>query len=258
MHSCFRIDIQDRVKRLKNDPREEARLEVERLRQCLTTDLILLQSSQPAFDQQVTLPPNIYDAEDSFDDIEDEDQEPDADADAASQLPQADDVTQLEQKSLHLPSSHLPNEHPLCQSELFLRIKQASRCLAAIREAVAEKSFQYSHVIRSAPSNAVQTRSRGVVRRISEQICYFSKVYCRARSAMCRLGANDQIMSTFRELKRVDVKASTAILDPNIPGSSSLCLSWIWETGSRNAGSTPVAMRECECQCQCRVLCRIF
>jgi hypothetical protein len=229
-------------------------LEVERLRQSLTTDLILLDSLQPASNQREAMSATNYDepAEDLFDDSEDEDEEPDAGADAGLQNtgvgePEAYDLTPPERKSLHLPS-YLLNEHPLRGAELNLRIKQATRYLAAIREAVAEKSFQYSHVIRSAPSNVIRTRFRGTVTRLSERIAYMSKVYCRARSAMRRLGANDQLMHTFRELKREDVKASTAIIDPNIPGSSTLRLSWIWETGSRNAGSTPEAMRECECR----------
>ena len=171
-------------------------------------------------------------AEDVFDDLEGEDEEPDADAESLNigvgQL-EPDDITPPELKCLPLPSS-LPNERSLHKLELTLRIKQASRCLTAIREAVAEKSFQYSHIIRSASTNAVRTRSRTVVRRISDKISYLSKVYCRSRSAMCRLGANEQIMNTFRELKREDVKASTAILNPNIPGSSTLHLSWIWVT----------------------------
>ena len=200
---------------------------------------------------------NDYDdpVEDLFDDSEDGDGEPDADADAGIQNtgvgePQADDLTPPERKSLHLPSQ-LRSDHPLRDAELNLRIQQASRYLAAIREAVAEKSFQYSHVMRSAPTYLIRTRFRGTVTRISDRISYMSKVYCRTRSAMRRLGANEQLMHTFRELKREDVKASTAIIDPNIPGSSTLRLSWIWETGSRNAGSTPEVMRECECQCRC-------
>jgi hypothetical protein len=233
---------------------------VEQLRQALTTDLILLHSLRPALDQQeAMLAYNDDPVEDLFDDSEDEQEDPNAGADAGllNSEPQADDLTPPEQKSLHLPSS-LVNEHPLREAELSLRIKQASRYLAAIREAVAEKSFQYSHVIRSAASNVIRTRFRGTVTRISERISSMSKVYCRARSAMRRLGADEQLMHTFRELKREDVKASTAIIDPNIPGSSTLHLSWIWETGSRNAGSTPEAMRECACQCQFRVSYMIF
>jgi len=61
-------------------------------------------------------------------------------------------------RALHLPSSHKKNDHhPLCQAELTLRIKQATQYLAAMREAVAEKSFQYLHIMCSAPSKALRT-----------------------------------------------------------------------------------------------------
>src|SRR5882757_1549920 len=43
-----RIDVRDRVKRLQKEPREDCRLEVERLRRILTTDLIHLQSLHSA------------------------------------------------------------------------------------------------------------------------------------------------------------------------------------------------------------------
>jgi len=39
-----RIDIQDKVRRLKKEPREEARSEIERLRQVLTAEFLLLQA----------------------------------------------------------------------------------------------------------------------------------------------------------------------------------------------------------------------
>ena len=141
---------------------------MERLRQSLTTDLIILHSMQPAIGQQETLLANTdtHPAEDLFDDLKDEvpNSNPDAELqDTGVGQQEADDITPPERKSLHLPSSHLPNDHPLCESELSLWIKQAIHYLAAIWEAVAEKSFQYSHIIHSAPSNAIKTRSCGVV-----------------------------------------------------------------------------------------------
>jgi hypothetical protein len=148
---------------------------------------------------------------------------------------------------LHLPSSHnTTTQHPFHQAKLDLRIRQATRYLAALRDAIAQKSFQYSHVMRDAPSKGARTRSRSAILRISDQISQYSRVYCRARAAMVRLGADEVTLNKFKLLTRDDVKASTAILKPNIPGSSSLRLSWIWETGPRISGSAPDAMRECK------------
>jgi hypothetical protein len=54
------------------------------------------------------------------------------------------------------------------------------------------------------------------------------------------------ILDKFRILLKEDVKASTAIVDPNDTGSTSLRLSWIWQTRTLGAGSNPDEMRECE------------
>ena len=45
---------------------------------------------------------------------------------------------------------------------------------------------------------------------------------------MVKLGADHATLQEFRELKKDDIKASTAILKPNTPGSTTLHLSWIW------------------------------
>ena len=83
-----------------------------------------------------------------------------------------------EHKPLHLPSSYKMNEkHLLRQAELTLRIKWTTRYLAALREAVAEKSFQYSHIMCKAPSKGVQTCTQAVVVKISDQISHYSRVY---------------------------------------------------------------------------------
>ena len=46
---------------------------------------------------------------------------------------------------------------------------------------------------------------------------------------MIQLGADIETLQQFQELRKEDIKASTAILTPNIPGSTTLQLSWIWK-----------------------------
>lgn len=247
-----RIDVRDRVKRLQKEPREDCRLEVERLRRILTTDLILLQSLHSALTKTAsTVRNDIEDPHDeSFDDFDDQDGE--ADPFGKDQVLGGNDPDlelPPERVPLHLPSSHgtsTVTHHKLRQAELNLRIKQATRYLAALRDAIAQKSFQYSHVMCSAPSKGVRTRSRSAIIRITDQVSQYSRVYCRARAAMVRLGADESTLTKFKLLSRDDVKASTAILDPNIPGSSTIRLSWIWETSPRLSGSAPEAIRECK------------
>jgi hypothetical protein len=245
-----RLEVRDRVKRLQKEPREDCRLEIERLRKSLTTDLIHLQSLQSNLNHTGFTATGIVEEryEESFNDSDDEVGETDPSGrDQLVDASEPDPALPPERIPLHLPSSHnTTTHHPFRQAELDLRIKQVTRYLAALRDAIAQKSFQYSHVMRSAPSKAVRTRSRSAILHISERISQYSRVYCRARAAMVRLGADGQTLNTFKLLSRDDVKASTAILDPNIPGSSTIRLSWIWETGSRTSGSAPDAMRECE------------
>jgi hypothetical protein len=85
-----------------------------------------------------------------------------------------------------------------------------------------------------------------VIAKLNDQIKHFCHVYARARAAMVRLGANEQTLRRFQILLKEDIKASTAILNPNIPGSSSLRLSWIWNMESADAATGPVSMIECE------------
>ena len=245
-----RIDLQDKVRRLAKDPREEARTEVERLRQRLTAEFLVLHTYPNSLNLSGADHLSTEEADSSaFDNLDDESNEPEPDPDSEHQVRQDNDVLPPEQRSVIFPSTHLQIGHPLGKKELALRIKQATRYLAAIREAVAEKSFQYSHIMRKAPSKSVRTRSRASISKLNNRIALCCRIYGRARSALVLLGADDKTLKTFRILLKEDVKASTAILDPNIVGSSSLQLSWIWQTHASRADSEsgPEMMRECEC-----------
>jgi hypothetical protein len=59
-------------------------------------------------------------------------------------------------------------------------------------------------------------------------------MYARCRASLFILGADDAILSRFKVLNPPDVSASTALLKPNEPGSTSIKLSWIWQSSSRH------------------------
>src|SRR5258705_464547 len=90
--------------------------------------------------------------------------------------------------------------------------------------------FQYCHVMRNAPTKPVRTQAQGLIAKINGQIGQSCRVYGRARAALVRLNADEATLNKFLVLSKDDVKASTAILNPNIPGSSSHRLSWIWQS----------------------------
>ena len=144
----IRIDIQDRVRRLQHEPREQARLEVERLRQNLTAELVLLHSMQQTQDGDSIADPvrNASDSSDQFDDL-DNDGNLYRESANRVELDMADSIPP-ERRPIVFPSTQMPGDHQLRKAELKLRMKQASQYLTAVREAIAEKSFQYSHITR--------------------------------------------------------------------------------------------------------------
>ena len=72
-------------------------------------------------------------------------------------------------------------------------------------------------------------------------------MYTHCQSRLQALGAKLAVLRRFQKLTTEDVKASTAIINPNVPGSTQIKLSWIWQTagghhwGLATSTSTPCA-----------------
>jgi hypothetical protein len=152
----------------------------------------------------------------------------------------------VERRLISLPSNGNVHDRfsPL---ELSLRKLQAQHHLNRLRDLIADKSFQYSHVIRAAPRKVVKTRARAKIKSLDNEIILHSRIYSRCRNRLPTLGADDRLLQIFQILTRDDVKASTAVLDPNTPGSTRVRLSWIWQTGTAaraGAGAEPCAVAE--------------
>jgi len=111
--------------------------------------------------------------------------------------------------------------------EIAFRSSRAEHHLARIRELIAEKSFQYSHVMRVSPRKGTTTRSRASIKKLNTEIALHCRMYARCRARLILLGGDK---SRFKVLTPDDVKASTAIINPNVSGSTQLKLSWIWES----------------------------
>ena len=258
-----RLDIQDRVRRLKKEPREEEVKKIELLRQSLMAEISILNRLQnqvrvttgvlhPFPDDPV---PALFD---NLDDGEDNGDIPTQEIENGPSLPStsgleindesASSMITPELTKFHLPStSSLPADHPHCIIELKLRQRQAALYLNALREAIAEKSFQYSHVIRIAPRKSIRSRARSHLVLVNNEISLLSRAYNRCHTAMIRLEASARTLSTYQPLSKEDVKSSTALLDPNTPGSTELRLSWIWQMSGAGDHQTPEALRECSC-----------
>jgi hypothetical protein len=242
MPLCHRLSLFSRVRALRRYPREDDRIAVERDRDSLREQIRVFSTMQDrlmvrsvgtvGYDDEAYVAP--------FEEVDDTEILTTAvhggSGDAVMQPP--------ESTQLPLPSALLDTSSPLRAIELTLRQQQADLILEEIRQSIAQKSFLYSHVMRVAPRKEVRTRSHAAVRKISGTITAASAAYCKCRVALERLEAPLAVLQKYKILNRKDTVASTAIQNPNIPGSSELRLSWIWQTG--NLGTTPAStMLEC-------------
>jgi hypothetical protein len=248
------------VRHLRRDPRSDDRQKIEKLRKSLAPLLLELNRLQAAagiFQCAPAVPteqpsqsmgrtsqpeqPGVWDDplghwDILVHDIDDEPPAPSAPLATARRTRSTGlDETQLsvEDQILFLPSNRnvTPSNSDI---ELILRKNQANTHLHQLRELIAEKSFQYSDVIRNAPRKGVKTRARGAIKGINTQISLHCQVYSHCRSRLIDLGADALTLQQFRELRKEDIKASTAVLNPNVAGSTSLHLAWIWQDVRRH------------------------
>lgn len=258
-----RIEIKARLRRLKSDPREPDRQKVETLRKVLGPMLRQLHGMQALAGVRETTQPlggnveedNTVDWEYNVDADADDDPEPEA-APTAPDRDSPADAIPLEDQLIGLPSNgNIEGDYR--HVELPFRIQQAKTELNRIRDLIAEKSFQYSHILRRASRGAVRTRSRSAIHQLTVDIALHARFYSRCRARMARLGADDATLDFFKILTKTDIKCSTAMRDPNIAGSKKLKLSWIWynaaglienaaEVPEPDADADPATLLECE------------
>lgn len=264
-NSIIRIDIRDRIRRLVCDPNEDDEIELGKLRNNLALQINVLESHP---DRPIDIPVNPQQKNNSevleqnfnlnnLDDFDLPDTPFDVEMDIAGQLsedgPSAaadDNVFDInpELKVLPLPSNYPGSIEDYRMTEIDLRIKQASRALQVLRDLIAEKSFQYSHVIRVASRKDVGTRARASIKKLNHRIAYQCRVYGHCRQALIRLSASVPVLKKFRIIEKEDIRCSNAILNPNEPGSSRIRLSWIWQTSlsGLEGQSNTEAQRECK------------
>lgn len=156
-------------------------------------------------------------------------QEPPSASASAPDHPPSMGAMNIEEQIIPLPSNGNVSDS-YRDLELSHRILHADHYLNRIRDLIAEKSFQYSHVIRVAPRKGVNMRSRDAVKKLNLEISVHCQQYSQCRTRLVRLGADLATQSRFMVLTPEDVKASTAIVNPNETGSTRLKLSWIWQT----------------------------
>ncbi len=127
--------------------------------------------------------------------------------------------------------------------ELQLRRRKLNTLLDEIRNLIADKSFKYTDEIRTAPRKGVRTRARSSILELDRRLSFLCQMYSWSREKMLYIGVPDSTADSYRVLTKDDVKCSTAVLKPNIDGSTKLRLSWIWKSVDRRimAGIEPDA-----------------
>ena len=117
----------------------------------------------------------------------------------------------IEDQIISLPSNgNIGNDYQ--DLELTHQVSNADNHLNKLQDLIAEKSFQYSHVIHVAPQKAVTTRSRDVIKKLNHQIARHCQMYSRCQSCLVSLGAEHSIFSRLKVLM-LRLQTIKAIID---------------------------------------------
>lgn len=138
-----------------------------------------------------------------------------------------------ERQLLRFPSQFLHEDrtrrlHGLCDMELSLRRGQANDSLHKLTELISTKSWMFRVSIRPSRTQSKKTRAWGPMHRLEQRIQVAAATYRASRAAMLLLDMTPTDRSTYKKLEAEDLKASTAIADPNSAGERHRNLSWIW------------------------------
>jgi len=150
--SCGRLEIQHQARHTTEDNQAE----LERLHNIVTAEFAALEGILNGRSLLVTTGNYVPFDADSGTDFESHNDE-----DVLALAPDTPRQVPIELRPLPLPSYSRSNEH--AQVELRVRKHQAENLLNSLRESIAEKSCQYSHVMCRVPRKGVRTRARATV-----------------------------------------------------------------------------------------------
>jgi hypothetical protein len=119
----------------------------------------------------------------------------------------------------------------LITTELELRKGHANDCLAEMRTSIGQQAFQCKKLLKPALTKVHRTRARSSIQIVHRTLILQTRIYNRTRNAMLSLGMElDALDSVYKPLTKDDISVSSAVVDPNVTGSSRTKLSWIWTT----------------------------
>jgi hypothetical protein len=134
----------------------------------------------------------------------------------------------------------------LVNSELNLREMQARDALHQIRIALGHKAYLFRKNIRLATGTKQKTRAWKDVYSVETQVKHHARVYRLARKAMAVLGASEELLEKYKVLHNADLRATTALVDPHLPGQRNRNLAWFWSLDIDRDVMGNEWMEECE------------
>lgn len=161
-------------------------------------------------------------------------------------------VTFAEQVALPLPSV-LGRERciskglsPLVDKEIQLRIGQANDALHELRLSLVDKALLFRTEVRHSKSQATTTRAWAKVTSVQNNVNRHARIYRRARRQLIALGAKPDIISRYQSLSPIDLKATSAVADPNSRGQRNSTLAWFWSMDIPRDTEVDNWMSECK------------
>lgn len=135
----------------------------------------------------------------------------------------------------------------LADQEKELRIAQADECLESIRLALGHKSLLLRTSVRGANGQKGKTRAWNEVNRISETVTKEVSLYHRAREALVRLEAEENVLRKYRLISPEDLKMSGDVVEENRVGQRNDALAWFWRLDGAGQHPNNNWMQECKC-----------
>lgn len=136
----------------------------------------------------------------------------------------------------------------LLSKEYQLRQGQANDALQGVRVSLANLSFEYGRKLRKIKKSKVKkTRAWATVQSVGRTLHLHRQIYSYAIDAISRLGDPEKkIGRQYKPLLKEDMKANTAVADPNARGQSKAKPAWFWS--SNLAGDMQDNERMVECK----------
>ena len=132
------------------------------------------------------------------------------------------------------------------RQEKALRVGQMNDALHGLRLAISRKAVIFRDGLRSSRSKNQKTRSWDEILQVDGSVRHHARVYCRARSAFMRLGADAAELVRFQPLTRAQLSVTTARIDPSMRGQRDSSLAWFWSMDIQADGEVAYGMTECK------------